>query len=386
VLFLGFLKSYSHYYKQANAPEPQTKINKTLNGTLEKGAVYNELKELQFSEAEIANIIASLEKIIDPRILNKKDSFFVSMSTKGDFQRLVITHEFKRYCVAKVKDNRYVSREIELEILENQKSVAGIIESSLWNSMISQGISPQVIMEFSDVFVWNIDFLTEVRPQDKYAIVWDEKTTQDGQIVEQKILAAYYLGKKTDEKEGFLLDKTYYDLQGGSLERMFLRAPLSFKRITSHFSKRRFHPILKIYRQHHGTDYSAPRGTPVSCVAKGKITFIGRKRQLGKHIRVKHDFGYETIYGHLNSYAKNLKMGSRVGQGQIIGYVGSTGLASGPHLHFSVKQNRNHLNFERMKNRASKGLAKSKLGNFKKIANNLKLRINTELKKLENAT
>lgn len=383
VALLGFLKAYSYYYKKANQPEPETKITKKLNGTLKLGPLYYSLKELDFTEAEIANITNALKRAVDPQILNKNDSFFISMSVKGKFQRLVITHGFKRYYVAKIKGDKYISGEIKLKILESRKFAAGTIENSLWSAMVSENITPQIIMEFSDVFVWNIDFLTEVRPGDKYAIVWDEKSTQDGQIIDQKIIAAYYQGSETDIKEGFLWDGEYYDLKGEALEKMFLRAPLSYRRISSHFSRNRFHPILRIYRAHNGTDYVAPRGTPVSCVARGKIVSAGRKSQIGNYVRVKHDFGYTTIYGHLNSFAKATKKGSKVKQGQVIGYVGATGTATAPHLHFAIQGNGKYFNFVKFKNRSAKGLAKSKLPAFKQVANELNAAMDTALKQTD---
>lgn len=381
---LGFLKAYSYYYQKANEPEPDTKAPRKLNGTFEQGLLYNSLKELNFSEGEIANITNALENVIDPKTLSKEDSFFIAMSSAGEFHRLVITHGIKKYCVSKINENKYVSSELTMQIFESQKSVAGTIENSLWNSMISAGLSPQVIMEFADVFAWNIDFLTEVRPGDRYAVIWNEKNITDGQVIGQQVLGACYEGKETDMKKGFLWEDDYYDLSGDALEKMFLRAPLNYRRISSHFSRGRFHPVLRIYRPHNGTDYVAPKGTPVSCVAKGKVIFAGRKGGLGNYVEIKHDFDYVTGYGHLSAYATGIAHGAKVKQGQIVGYVGSTGLSTGPHLDFRIRQNGQYFNFIKFKNRSAKGLAKSKLPQFKEIVKELNSQLELELDKLEN--
>jgi len=384
VLFLlGFIKLYSYYYELASVPEPQTNKLQKINGTLEEGPLYFKLKESGLDEVETANIIAALEKVADPKTFNKKDKCYIALSSDGKFVKLVISHGIERYYVSKLKGDKYVSGEITLEVIETEKIAVGTIENSLWQSMTSNAITPQLVMEFSDVFAWNIDFLTELRQGDKYAIIWREKTTKAGDIVEQTILAAYYNGKETDTKKGFLWDNEYYDLNGGSMERMFLRAPLNFRRISSHFALRRFHPVLRIYRQHKGTDYVAQRGTPVSCVAKGKITYVGRKNQVGKHVQIKHDFGYTTTYGHLNEYAKKIKKGDKIKQGQIVGYVGSTGVATGPHLHFAIKQHGKYFNFIKFKNRASKGISKSKIVSFKQIADKLNEKVEVKLKETQ---
>ena len=138
---------------------------------------------------------------------------------------------------------------------------------------------------------------------------------------------------------------------------MFLRAPLHYRRISSYFTNRRFHPVLKYYRPHHGIDYAAPRGTPVSAVADGTVTFAGWKGGNGKLVMLKHGGGYSTTYGHLSGFARGVRSGRRVAQGDVVGYVGSTGLSSGPHLDFRIKQNGKPLNFLKIKYRSSGGVS-----------------------------
>ncbi|HAF96358.1 MAG TPA: hypothetical protein DER10_08630 [Elusimicrobia bacterium] len=224
-------------------------------------------------------------------------------------------------------------------------SVQGVLDSSLWEAMRVSSVPAGMIMEFADIFAWEIDFLTEPRKGDTFALVWEECRTALGVPCPARVLGAVYRGEETGEKHAFYYGASYYNETGGSLRRAFLRAPLSYRRISSYFSKARFHPILRIYRPHNGIDYAAPSGTPVSSVADGTVVYKGWKGGYGNFIELRHGGGYVTGYGHLRAYAKGIKTGTRVSQGQVIGYVGKTGLATGPHLDFSIKSNGRYANF-----------------------------------------
>ncbi|MEW6676269.1 MAG: M23 family metallopeptidase, partial [Nitrospirota bacterium] len=167
----------------------------------------------------------------------------------------------------------------------------------------------------------------------------------------------------------------YYDAEGKSLRRVFLKAPLSFRRLSSQFSRSRLHPILKIYRPHHGLDYSAPTGTPVSAVGDGTVTFSGYKRQYGKLVIIRHPNGYKTYYGHLSKIRKGIKRGIKVKQGQVIGYVGATGLATGPHLHYEIRINNKPVNPLVLKLPQGKKIPEKIMAEFR----NLKSQIDTQL-------
>ncbi|HIC90700.1 MAG TPA: M23 family metallopeptidase, partial [Syntrophaceae bacterium] len=172
---------------------------------------------------------------------------------------------------------------------------------------------------------------------------------RDGRWIKNgRILAAEFVNVGSKYQAFYFEDGKghgdYYDSEGRCLRKQFLKSPLRYKRISSYFSRRRFHPILKIYRPHLGIDYAAPVGTPVESIGDGKIEFIGWKGDYGRFIRVKHNRNYITTYGHLSRFAKGLKKGSRIKQGQVIGYVGSTGLATGPHLDFRMIRNGRFVN------------------------------------------
>lgn len=218
--------------------------------------------------------------------------------------------------------------------------VAGEIEDNLVSSVGEGREDLLLALDFSDIFAWDIDFTSDLRRGDFFKVVVEGLYLQGEFRKYGDILSAEFSNNgetyrayrfERDGKAG------YYDAEGKSLKKAFLKAPLSFRRISSGFSKGRFHPILKIYRPHHGLDYAAPSGTPVSAVGDGKVIFAGRRGQYGKLVVIQHRNGWRTYYGHLSKIEKGVKKGTKVAQGMMIGRVGSTGLATGPHLHFEVR-------------------------------------------------
>ncbi len=219
----------------------------------------------------------------------------------------------------------------------------GEIVSTLYESMLEKGETPNLVYRFTDVFAWEIDFVTDTRTADSFYILF-EKTFCDSQFVDyQNIIAAYYKGESGDYVGIYYRDpdghEDYYNLKGESLRKSLLKSPLRFSYISSYFSKRRFHPILKVWRPHHGLDYVAPVGTPVSSIGNGTVTYKGWKGGYGNLVEIRHKNNFKTRYGHLSRFAKGLYKGKHVKMGELIGYVGSTGLSTGPHLHFEMHKN-----------------------------------------------
>jgi murein DD-endopeptidase MepM/ murein hydrolase activator NlpD len=195
-------------------------------------------------------------------------------------------------------------------------------------------------LQLSDIFAWDIDFTSDLRNGDTFKIVV-EGLYLDGQLKRYgNILCAEFVNNG-ESHHAYRFERgeraDYYDGEGRSLKKAFLKAPLNFRRVSSGFSKGRFHPILRIYRPHHGFDYAASAGTPVSSVGDGKVIFAGVRGQYGKLVIIHHPNGWKTYYGHLSKIEKGVKKGASVDQGRIIGRVGSTGLATGPHLHYEVR-------------------------------------------------
>ena len=229
-----------------------------------------------------------------------------------------------------------------------QRTVSGVINSSLFGSAAKAGISDQLVLQIASIFKWNIDFSKDLQKGDTFSVIFEEKYIAGTKFSNGGIVAAAfniggkrYTAFRDTDTDGNI---SYYSLDGHSLKRAFLRSPVEFSRISSQFSKKRFHPVLKKWRAHKGVDYAASRGTPITATADGVIRFKGRKGGYGRVIIIQHGKEYQTLYGHLNSYNKKIKNGGRVKQGQVIGYVGSSGLATGPHLHYEFRVNGVHKN------------------------------------------
>ena len=250
----------------------------------------------------------------------------------------------------------------------------GTVVTNLWDSARIAGMDPQLIVDLSLVFASQVDFNREVRKGDRWRLVVERKIINGRGAGWGNILAVEY------ENNGQVYtgirfpagkNSGYFDPDGDSLRRMFLKSPLRFGRVTSRFSKRRFHPVLKKHRPHYGVDYGAPTGTPVMAVGKGRIARIGRYGGSGKMIHIRHNGVYQTAYLHLSGYAKGLRRGSKVEQGEIIGYVGATGLATGPHLHFSFYEYGRYVDPLGRKFPSAEGVPRADRARYRQLAEQL---------------
>lgn len=231
-------------------------------------------------------------------------------------------------------------QKIELESQIQMKS--GVVNSSLFAATDGAGIPNPVAAQMIEILASNIDFHRDLRKGDRFTVVYETLIDHSGEHAKAgKVLAVEFVNKdKPYQAVHFQSsngDVGYYTPEGESLRKAFLKAPLDFSRISSGFTHARFHPVLKEWRAHRGVDYAAPTGTPVKATANGTVNFAGTQRGYGKLIILKHNGPYETAYGHLSRFAKDLKNGSRVKQGDVIGYVGMTGMATGPHLHYELR-------------------------------------------------
>jgi murein DD-endopeptidase MepM/ murein hydrolase activator NlpD len=219
--------------------------------------------------------------------------------------------------------------------------VRGAIRGSLWNSMIDLGETPALIVKFAEVLGYEVDFLTEVNPGDSFEILLDKCYVDSSFYRNGEVYAVHFKGQ-AGNYYGFHYrspsgHSDFYNEKGQSLRKSVLRSPLTFANVTSRFG-RRFHPISRVYRQHQGIDYGAPTGTPVSAIADGTVLMARWNGGYGNFVQIRHAGGLVSCYGHLSRYGANVKSGRSVRQGQTVGYVGSTGLSTGPHLHFEVRQ------------------------------------------------
>jgi murein DD-endopeptidase MepM/ murein hydrolase activator NlpD len=237
-----------------------------------------------------------------------------------------------------------IERPLESEVLR----IEGVVESSLFAAMDGAGGNPDLAIRVAEIYQWDIDFFRDLRQGDRFVVVADRQTVDGEFYTWGTIFAARFVnGDRVLDAVVYPDDAGrlgYYDLEGQPLRKQFLKSPLEFSRVTSRFSMNRFHPVLKRRMPHYGVDYGAPVGTPVRVTADGSVTLAGRKGGGGNMVTVRHTNGYETSYLHLSRFAKGIRRGVRVSQGQVIGYVGSTGLSSGPHLDYRVKQNGRWIN------------------------------------------
>jgi murein DD-endopeptidase MepM/ murein hydrolase activator NlpD len=219
--------------------------------------------------------------------------------------------------------------------------VRGAIKGSLWNSMIDLGEKPSLIVNFAEILGYEVDFLTEVNEGDSFELLLDKYYVDTSFYRDGEVYAVHYKGQ-AGNYYGFHYRSSsghsdYYNEKGQSLRKSVLRSPLTFANVTSSFG-RRFHPISRVYRQHQGVDYGAPTGTPVSAIADGTVVMAQWNGGYGNFVQIRHSGGLVSCYGHLSRYGPGVKSGRSVRQGQTVGYVGTTGFSTGPHLHFEVRQ------------------------------------------------
>ncbi|WP_456405136.1 OapA family protein [Thiolapillus sp.] len=268
-------------------------------------------------------------------------------------------------------DEGFEAKEVSREVERRFATATGIIESSLFVDGQKAGLSDAQIMELAKIFGWDIDFALEIREGDQFHVIFEEQYIDGEKLRNGPILAAEFVNRGTTYKAIRYTDKAgdtaYYDTQGHAKRRAFIRTPVKFARISSRFTRKRWHPVLKRWRSHKGVDYAASRGTPVKATGNGKVVFRGKKGGYGNVIFLRHGGKYTTVYGHLSRFAKGIKNGKKVKQGQVIGYVGSTGLATGPHLHYEFRVNGVHRNPLTIKLPKSIRLAKKELQRFKKL-------------------
>jgi murein DD-endopeptidase MepM/ murein hydrolase activator NlpD len=258
--------------------------------------------------------------------------------------------------------------------------IGGTIDSSLYASIKSSGEQTQLVAFFVDVFAYDLNFYVDTHAGDHYRMIV-EKEFLNGQFLRYgQVVAAEYSGqagtfrafywKPPKAKEG-----RYFDEKGRAVEKTFLKTPLKYARVSSRFNPRRMHPVLHRRRGHFGVDYAAPTGTPIWAAASGVITFRGRKGGAGNCVMIKHDNGYATTYMHMSKFRKGQAVGKRVRQKDVIGYVGMTGLATGPHLHFSVKKSGRHIDPLKMKMSRGAPIARADRDEFEQHTGTLVTRL-----------
>ena len=328
------------------------------------------------SAANYYEVISKLSTVFRVQEIQVGDYYEIVLSTSNRIMEFSYSQSPEIKYSVRHTTGGYMAAKIKLKLVRKIMGYRGTVKNNLWSAMVSAGVNPAVIYNFTEIFESKIDFLTDQRPGDKFSIVVEQYFTEEGHEVDKgTILVGKYTRKKKNREYiafeyPFNAGLDYYDSRGNSLATQFMKSPLRYRRISSVFSNRRFHPILKYYRAHHGIDYAAPRGTPVSTIGDGKVLFVGRNGGYGKMIKIKHNSVYESWYGHLSKYRSGLRSGQYVKKGQTIGYVGSTGLSTGPHLDFRIKKKGRFINFLRLKLPPAKRLSKKQMKKFSAVKKN----------------
>lgn len=257
------------------------------------------------------------------------------------------------------------------EVITRVEHVGVEIKSSLWNAMVDAGCDPNLILELSDIYAWTIDFFG-IQEGDSCKVIFEKQYIDDDTVScgIGDILAAYF--KNSGEGHyafAYTQDgkKEYFDEEGANLRKAFLKAPLNYRRISSKFSNGRMHPIYHVVRPHHGVDYAAPSGTPVQTIGDGTVIEKGwDNKGGGNYMKIKHNSTYTTTYMHLKGFAKGISKGSKVKQGQVIGYVGSTGASTGPHLDFRLQKNGTYIDPLKFKSPSADPVKKEDIERYKR--------------------
>lgn len=300
------------------------------------------VEEYGITAGEIDQLVKNSAGVFDVKDLRAGHNYTILADNDSiaRLRYLIYEHEPSLLFIFSFNDSlnitpfRYQSRSII-------KFASVTIESSLWEAMISGGIDPEVAVELSDIFAWTVDFFG-LQKGDRFKVVYEERYIAEESVGIGRIFAAEYTGSGViipaipmiqDGKE------SYYDSEGNSLRKAFLKAPLRFSRISSRYSSGRMHPVLRIVRPHFGVDYAAPVGTPVFSIGDGKVTSADIEGESGRIVRIRHNSVYSTAYLHLSSFGKGISAGAMVRQGDIVGYVGNSGLSTGSHLDFRFYKN-----------------------------------------------
>ncbi len=333
---------------QQATPVPEEERDHWRRVTIRPGdTLYDLFQRLDLGPVQVQQVLSAGRSARRLARLTPGEELELRIDDSGRLMELIYYPDARRVLrlVREGRRFRAESGERPMDVWLGQASA--VIENSLFEAARQAGLSDRLTMELAEIFGWDIDFALDIRKGDRFSVLYEEFYRDGERIGEGHIVAAEFVNQgKTFRAVRYTTPDgrtDYYTPEGRSVRRAFLRTPVQFTRISSRFG-RRFHPLLNRMRVHKGVDYAAPRGTPVRAAGDGKVIFRGRKGGYGKVVIIQHGQRYSTLYAHLNGFARGIRTGKRVRQGQTIGYVGSTGLATGPHLHYEFRVNGVHRN------------------------------------------
>jgi murein DD-endopeptidase MepM/ murein hydrolase activator NlpD len=311
----------------------------TNRGSLKPGETISSLLKDVFTPGEIHDLAIECRKVYPLRNICAGRSYALSL-VDGDFKSFACDIDDSEQLVISRDKNGFSAAREPIPFTVEVVTVKGTIESSLFEAMVKSGESEALAMELADIFAWDIDFFHDIQPGDSFEVMFERRYRDGRPAGNGRLLAAQFTNQDRISQAFYFKDGNsppdYYDENGRSLRKAFLKAPLQFSRISSGFNMHRLHPITHRIKAHPAIDFAAPTGTPIHTVGDGTVIFAAYKRYNGNCVKVRHPNGWVTMYNHMSRFARNIRAGKRLSQGEVIGYVGSTGLATGPHLDFRM--------------------------------------------------
>jgi murein DD-endopeptidase MepM/ murein hydrolase activator NlpD len=349
-----------------NAAPPPIAPPGVIDGKVGKSDTLGRLlKKSGLSAGETDEVIRSLSGVLDFKTIRAGQTFRIERGPDGRVKLFeLVLSKVQTVRAMRGPDGTLEGTADQAETRIEPKAIGGRIDSSLYAAIKASGESAALVDFFVDVFAYDLDFYNDTHDGDTFRVVVEKELKGNELVRYKRIVAAEYSGKAGTFRT-YLWDGKYYDEKGASSEKTLLKTPLKFSRISSGFDRRRMHPVLHTTTAHLGIDYAAPTGTPVWAAAAGTITHRAPAGGAGNLVMIRHDGGYETAYMHLSKFANNQKVGQRVQAKTVIGYVGTTGLSTGPHLHFGVKKNGAYIDPSKLTPIRAKGLSGTNLTAFK---------------------
>lgn len=351
-----------------------------VEGKVQKGQFFSNLLAAHgMSAGESYALTQACDSVFDVRTLRVGNAYRAYYSGDDRLEYLVYDRD-RMHCIVFDCREPYSAWVYEKPVLHNEKYADVTISSSLWNDMIAADVSPLLILSLSDIYAWTVDFFG-LQKGDRFRVLYQE-TVCDGEVISVDTVRYAVFSHAGQDYPAIMYDQEdggnlWWNEKGESMRKAFLKAPLKYSRISSGFSYARKHPVTRKVQPHTGVDYAAPKGTPVMTIGDGVVTSVKYEGAGGNTVRIRHNSVYSTAYLHLSKYAKGLKAGQRVRQGDVIGYVGSTGRSTGPHLDFRVWKNGSPINPLKMDSPPAEPVKEENMEAFRQTAQIYRHQIDT---------
>lgn len=361
--------------QQAPPAEPEADPRIVINETVQQGDTAGKILQPYLSLGEIQELSDVCAEWFDLRRMRQGKPYTLTVNA-GEFESIEYEIDNDKKLIVERKDGAFACRLEAIVYQVEVKRISGEITSHLFQAVSDAGEGPLLAIAMADIFAWEINFIRDLRPGDSFSLIV-EKRFREGEFKGYGAISGAHFTCQGITYEAYLFRDAegfphYYTHNGESVKRAFLKAPLSFTRISSTFSPKRLHPILKVWRAHPGVDYAAPTGTPVKAIGNGTVTFKGWGKGAGNYIALKHNNGYESMYLHLSAFAKGLDKNKKVQQGEVIGFVGSTGYSTGPHLDFRMKKSGQYINPIKTVSPRTEPVSKKNLPEFRKVMDDMR--------------